>query len=105
MTEPETPNISALPEGFKWIPRYQYAPGELALTLDGRHIAQLMKKVDGLAWIARLDCQQPITAPVVMRDCTSFEAGKAGIEAWVLRHEDTLRAGRCVYEQHGAPED
>ena len=88
-----------LPDGFKWIPRGQYAADELALTVNGRHVAALMKKVDGLTWIARLDCHQPISAPPVMRPCTSFESGKAGIEAWATRHHAALRAGRCVYQQ------
>ena len=88
-----------LPTGFQWISRGQYCGHELALKLDGRCIAQLMRKVDGVTWLAQLDCHQPITAPVVMRRCTSFEAGKAGIEAWAARHETTLKAGRCVYQQ------
>lgn len=80
-----------LPEGFKWIPRGQYAPDEPALTLDGHYVAMLMRKADGVTWCARLDCQQSITAAVVMRDCSSFETGKAGIEAWARKHEVRLR--------------
>lgn len=40
-----------LPAGFQWIPRSQYAQGELALTVDGRWAAQLMRKVDGVRWV------------------------------------------------------
>lgn len=86
-----------LPTGFQWISRGQYAEDELALVCNGRHVAMLMKRVDGVTWMARLDAHQPIASPVVSRDCSSFEAGKAGIEAWAARHEATLRAGRCVY--------
>ena len=88
-----------LPTDFKWIPRGQYAPDELTLTVGGRYVAMLMTKVDGVTWIARLDCHQPITAPVVTRECVSRESGIAGIEAWAVRHEATLRAGLCVYQQ------
>lgn len=92
-----------LPADFQWIPRGQYAQDELALVVNGRHVAMLMRKVDGVAWVARLDAHQSITAQVVMRDCVSFESGKAGVEAWAMRHEATLRAGREVYGS--APED
>lgn len=88
-----------LPADFQWIPRGQYAEDELALLCNGRHVAMLMKRVDGETWMARLDCHQPITAPVVTRTCTSFESGKAGVEAWAARHQATLRAGACVYQQ------
>ncbi len=80
-----------LPPGFKWIPRYQRASDELALTLDDVHVAALLLRVDG-GWTARLDAQRPIDAPLVMRRCTSFERGKAGVEAWAARHEARLRA-------------
>ena len=80
-----------LPDGFEWIPRHQYADRELALTLDGEYVAMLLERVDG-SWLARLECQQPIAAPLVMRQCSSFEAGKTGVEAWACRHEARLRA-------------
>lgn len=80
-----------LPADFQWIPRGQYAGDEPALTLEGKFVAMLMRKVDGTTWYARLDCQRSITAPVVWRDCSSFEVGKAGIEAWALKHEARLR--------------
>ena len=83
-----------LPEGFHWIDRYQYAKGELALVFNGRYVAQLMRKVDGETWIARLILDPGIHAPVVTRTCSSFEAGKAGIEQWARLNEAKLRAIR-----------
>ncbi len=83
-----------LPDGFQWIPRYQHAAGELALVFDGRHVAQLMRKVDGVTWIARLILEGSIHAPVDIRSCQSFDSGKAGIEAWACRHEAQLRNPR-----------
>jgi len=80
-----------LPDGFRWIDRYQYANGELALVCNGRHVAQLMRKVDGETWIARLILDPGIHASVVTRTCTSFEAGKAGIEQWAGLNEAALR--------------
>lgn len=80
-----------LPDGFEWVPRYQYAREEIALALDGEHVASLLHRLDG-SWYARLEIQRPIDAPLVTRSCTSFEAGKAGCEAWACRHEARLRA-------------
>lgn len=80
-----------LPDGFQWVPRYQYAEHELALKLDHRTVAQLMQRMGG-SWYAQLDCQRPIGAPMRMRDCQSRETGIAGIEAWACRHEARLRA-------------
>lgn len=80
-----------LPDDFTWQPRWQYAKGELSLVLGKGPVAMLMQRTDG-TWFARLECQRPIDAPMVKRDCSSFEAGKAGIEAWATRHADRLRA-------------
>ncbi len=80
-----------LPEGFEWKDRYQYAEGELALVYGGKQVAMLMRKAGG-DWFARLWTHWPVTAPLVVRDCSSFEAGKAGIEAWAERHQDRIRA-------------
>jgi len=49
----------------------------------------LMRRADG-GWLARLGCHRPIEAPMVSRQCSSFEAGKAGIEAWAERHQDLI---------------
>lgn len=82
----------ALPHGFRWIKGHQYEQGEpTALALGDDCVARLLQRVDG-NWIIRLDCQQPIEAPLVVRRCTSFAQGRAGAELWVLRHEARLRA-------------
>ena len=80
-----------LPEGFKWTERYQYAKDELALKLDDREVAVLMRTIDG-HWFAYLERQRPGMAPQVKRDCRSRETGIAGIELWACRHEARLRA-------------
>ena len=79
-----------LSDGFQWIDRWQYAHGELALILDGAHVAHLVQRING-EWIARLDVHKPITARLVTRACTDRDTGKAGIEAWACRHEARLR--------------
>jgi hypothetical protein len=87
----ERDNIPAmLPDDFHWEPRWQYAKDELALRLGKATVAMLMQRTDG-SWTARLECQRGIEAPLVMRSCTSFEAGKAGIEMWATRHAGRLR--------------
>lgn len=80
-----------LPEDFEWKDRYQYARGELALVHGGKQVAMLLRRADG-GWMARLWCHWPLAAPLVSRKCSSFEAGRAGVEAWALRHEAQIRA-------------
>lgn len=81
-----------LPDGFQWIPRYQHADGELALEVDSALCAaQLMRRLDG-GWMATLAPFAEPFGPWRTRLCSSFEAGKAGIEAWAVRHEALLRA-------------
>lgn len=79
-----------LPEGFRWIPRHQYDTQETALALGGTQVAFLLER-NGGGWFARLDAQRGMAGPLVLRDCTSYEAGRAGIEAWACRHERRLR--------------
>lgn len=88
-----------LPADFQWIPRGQYAQGELALTVEGRWVAQLMRKVDGVSWYAILYTGPGTLRPFVTRDCASKESGVAGIEAWACRHEATLRKNQHLYAQ------
>ena len=54
------------------------------LELDGVAIVRLIDRVDG-TWFALLDYH---LAPERhrRRDCTSFEAGRAGAETWARRH-------------------
>lgn len=81
-----------LPDGFHWIRAHQYEQGEpTALALGDVQVAQMMDRLNG-SWFVRLDCQQPIEAPLVTRDCSSFEQGRAGAEEWVRRNEARLRA-------------
>ncbi|WDS36251.1 hypothetical protein [Pseudoxanthomonas sp.] len=80
-----------LPKGFRWEYRWQYSKVEDGLFLDSQVVAMLLDKVGG-GWFARLDCQKGIDDPLVTRPCASFDSGKAGCEAWVIRHEARLRA-------------
>ena len=79
-----------LPPDFQWQPRWQYAHGELALVLDGVHVAHLLRRLDG-SWFASLDVHRGIRAPVVTHDCRSLETGTAGVEMWAGRHAARLR--------------
>lgn len=80
-----------LPDCFSWTKRHQYADGELALLCGERQVAILMRRAES-GWMARLWAHWPVTEPLVTRQCSSFEAGMAGIEAWAWRHEAHLRA-------------
>lgn len=87
-----------LPEGFKWIPRYQHAPtGELALVCGSMHVAHLTQKLSG-EWLARMRPFHGMFTPDVTRDCSSHAAGVAGVEAWACRHEAHLREQAALYE-------
>jgi hypothetical protein len=90
-----------LPDGFQWQPRWQYDRHRSALVLERVQVAMLLEKVTG-GWFARLWAHRPITAPVVTRECTSLEAGRAGVEAWARRHEATIReeVRRTVWPVH-----
>lgn len=81
----------SLPDGFYWIKAHQYEKGSpTALALGDVQVARLLDRLDG-TWFVRLYCHHGINGPLVTRDCTSFEHGIRGIEAWAKRHEATLR--------------
>lgn len=80
-----------LPDGFTWANRGQYDTQLNALVYRGRQVAMLLERVDG-GWAARLWAYQPIPEPLVMRRCSSLDAGRAGIEVWARRHEARIRA-------------
>lgn len=80
-----------LPEGFQWSLVLQHEKVPTSVTIGAAEVARLMQRLDG-SWQVRLNCHRPMTEPLVVRDCESFESGKAGVEAWVRRHEVKLRA-------------
>ncbi|MBP7157670.1 MAG: hypothetical protein KBI02_01345 [Thermomonas sp.] len=78
-----------LPQGFHWAPRWQYEDGANAVFCGSMIVAYLDQRIDG-GWFARMDNR--------MRPCSSYEAGRAGCEAWVARHQERLRAAAAEYE-------
>lgn len=80
-----------LPEGFAWLPRWQYDRGDNAVFLDGVCVCFLDTTADGQTWWVRLWAHRGMGHPLITRTCTSYEAGRAGCEAWVCRHESLLR--------------
>ena len=84
-------NARMLPSDFQWIPHTQHQSGPpRALALDGVTVAIMLDRIDG-TWAARLEAHRPVTAPLVVRPCSSFEAGRRGCELWAARHCDRLR--------------
>lgn len=79
-----------LPDGFSWQNRYQYDTQRTALSCSGKQVAVLLQTIDG-RWLARLDAHQPITEPLVIRNCTTLESGRAGIQLWAARHASRIR--------------
>lgn len=56
----------------------------------------MMDKVGG-GWFVYLERQRPkppgqVYAPMVTRQCSSFEQGRRGTAMWVTRHEVRIRA-------------
>ena|ERR1044072_2501128 len=77
---------------FKWTHAYIGEEGpETSYRLDGVEIARLTRRVDQEgAWIALLK-QHRVAEPRIVRQCSSFEAGKRGVELWADRHRKRLQ--------------
>jgi len=61
---------------------------EVVYRLGTTEVARLIDRLGG-TWFARLDCH--LDGLLRVRDCSSYEAGRKGIELWAQRHEDRLR--------------
>lgn len=84
------PTVTPMPEGFYWKPRCHLDTLPTGLYLDAEIIASMLDRVDG-EWIVRLHLDDDFPNPMVIRPCSSFEAGRRGAEMWALRHEAELR--------------
>lgn len=80
-----------LPDDFIWAPRTQHETLPTALMLHGEVLVSMLDRVGG-GWVARLHLDDGVSAPLLMRRCTDFSAGRKGAELWVMRHEAQLRA-------------
>ena len=86
---PELP--MPLSPDFQWTHVTQHDKGPpTVLMLCGEWIARLIPRMDG-SWFAILACHRPVPAPLITRDCTSYERGVRGAEMWAARHEERLR--------------
>lgn len=86
-----------LPDGFAWQSIFGPAGSgpEDALAYRRFEVARVTDKVGG-GWLALLHYPD---GRRVTRDCTSYEAGRAGCEAWAIRHQAALMARidrRCL---------
>ncbi|KRG71001.1 hypothetical protein [Pseudoxanthomonas dokdonensis] len=85
-------------EEFKWSPLNPGYPGqEVLYKLGISPVARLIDRIGGM-WFALLDYPLPDTKQV--RDCTSYEAGRRGVELWAARYADRLRTE--IADQHEA---
>ena len=69
------------------------------LCLGTTEIARLHQRVKALTWFVTLD-QHLDYERRRNRDCSSYEAGKAGAEIWAKRHEERIR--REIEERRAA---
>lgn len=78
-----------LPDGFRWQSIYGPAGPEPrdALACLGTEVARIDARIDG-GWVATL---RYADGHSVIRRCSSYEAGRAGCEAWAGRHQEELR--------------
>ena len=69
-----------------------YGTNPVVLYVGGSEVARMCERIDG-TWYAVLNQHLHYTDPSRrMVDCSSFEAGKAGIETWAARHMARLEA-------------
>ena len=75
---------------LKWLPTTgPVGPGSRdALYVGGTEVARMVERLDG-SWFAVLRYPD---REAVQRPCTSYEAGRAGCEAWASRHRVALEA-------------
>lgn len=82
--------LTPMPEGFCWKPRCHLDTLPTGLFLHGEQVASMQQAIDG-SWLARLSPDDGLHAPLLLRSCSSFDAGRRGCEIWALRHEEALR--------------
>lgn len=60
------------------------------LYYSGREVARLCSRIDG-TWYAALNQHLHVSDPRRLdRPCSSYEAGKTGLELWLTRHESRI---------------
>lgn len=83
-------SIALAEQEFKWAPLNPGYPGrEVLYKLGITAVARLSDTLAG-EWFAHLDYHRPDSN--LRRDCSSYEAGRRGVELWAARHSDRLRA-------------
>ncbi len=62
-----------------------------SLLLDSTEVLRLNQRVDDGTWWVSLNNQRDDWTWRKVRDCSSYEQGKAGAELWAERHQVRLR--------------
>jgi len=86
----DTKTLTLMPDGFYWKPRCHLDTLPTGLFLHGEQVASMQQWVDG-TWLARLTPEDRVHAPLLLRHCSSFNAGRRGCELRTLRHGQVLR--------------
>ncbi len=79
-----------LPPDFKWRQAASYAQIPDMICLDGQCVARISQRVNNLRWYVVLD-RHLDDKQHKMRSCENQWTGRAGMELWVIRHQDRLR--------------
>jgi hypothetical protein len=91
-----------LPHDFEWamsLPSPDCRPD--VIRHRGQWVVRLHQRVDTGAWFAELDVQRERRNK---RPCQSYDTGIMGVELWVERHQERLRAEVLAkYARHKFP--
>lgn len=79
-----------LPSDFKWQKASTYTQIPDMICFDFVCVARIQQRVDDLRWQAFLDFHLDYRQHIV-RPCENQWTGRAGMEQWVIRHQDRLR--------------
>ncbi|WP_422346923.1 hypothetical protein [Stenotrophomonas sp. DR009] len=79
-----------LPSDFKWRQAASYAQIPDMICLGSQCVARINQRADDLKWYVVLDRHLDDKQHKI-RQCATQWTGRAGMEQWVIRHQDRLR--------------
>lgn len=90
-----------LPPDFRWMKAAVTAYNEEVVALGDVWVVRMYQEGWGSPYVAALDRHLPPDQQT-RRRCTTYQQGRIGVERWVQRHQDRLRAEIDRLEAQGA---
>jgi len=88
---PDLPERSGLPQGFRWIKSAPAAKRATIVAYGEQCVAALLERSRTEPVRAFLALhRQCISGTPHVRDCTSWNSGKRGVEMWISRHQGRI---------------